>query len=100
MKDAPAGSPVAERLMAPPTFTDAAVTVKLTQVPSVTVWFPGIVSEGAIKACTLIVVVAEALACGEAESVTVRLAIYDPAAEYVWVVVAPVPVAPSPNDMV
>src|SRR2546427_4644404 len=74
-KAAPAGRPVAESVMAPPMLTDVAVTVKLIHVPAVTVWFPGTVSVGGIKASTLRVMLAEVLACGEAESLTVTMAV-------------------------
>jgi hypothetical protein len=67
--------------MVPPMLTDTALTVKLIHVPAVTVWFPGTVSVGGISACTLIVMGAEMLACGKAESVTVTVAVYDPVAE-------------------
>ena len=53
-------------------FKDAAVMVKLIHVPSMMVWFPGIVSVGGISVCTLTVMIAEILACGKAESVTVK----------------------------
>jgi hypothetical protein len=75
LNDAPTGTPVAERVMVPPMFKDAAVMVKLIQVPAVTVWFPGTVSMGAIRACTLTILIAAMLACGEAESVTVTFAV-------------------------
>jgi hypothetical protein len=55
--------------------TDEAATVKLIHVPAVTVWFPGRVSVGGINACTLRVMLAETLARGEAESVTVTVAV-------------------------
>jgi hypothetical protein len=62
-------------------FKDAAVMVKLIQVPAVTVWFPGTVSVGAISTCTLTILLAWMLAWGEAESVTVTFAVYDPEVE-------------------
>ena len=95
---APAGSPVTDRVMVPPLFIDPLVTVKLIHVPAVTVWFPGTVSVGGTSACTLIVIVAGMLVCGDAESVAVRLTVYCPGAEYAWVVVLPLPLAPSPKS--
>jgi hypothetical protein len=75
LNDEPAGNPVAEKLTTSPTFTDAAVMVKLIQVPATTVWFPGTARERGTRACTLTVLLAVMLACGEAESVTVTLAV-------------------------
>lgn len=75
MNDAPAGKPVAERLTAPPMFAEAAVMVKLIHVVAVMVWFPGIVSVGGISTCALTILLAVMLAFGEAESVTVTLAV-------------------------
>jgi hypothetical protein len=83
LKEAPAGSPVAEKLIVPPVFMETAVTVKLIQDSAATVSFPGTVIVGGINACTLTVLVALMLACGVAESVTVRSTVYDPGAEYV-----------------
>jgi hypothetical protein len=56
-------------------FSDAAVMVKLIQVPVVMVWFEGTVSVGGISACTLTILVAATPAWGEAESVTVTMAV-------------------------
>jgi hypothetical protein len=61
--------------MVPPVLTDAAVTVKLIHAPAVPVWFPGTASVGGISATTLRVMLAEMLACGEAESLTVTMAV-------------------------
>jgi hypothetical protein len=60
-----------------PKLTDAAVTVKLIQVPAVTVWFPGTVNVGRISACALTVTLAEMLAVweGEDESVSVSVTV-------------------------
>jgi hypothetical protein len=55
--------------------TDEAVTVRLIHAPAATVWFPGTASVGGIKARTLTVTLAEMLARGEAESVTVTVAV-------------------------
>jgi hypothetical protein len=52
LNDAPAGSPVAERVIMPPVFRDAAVMVKLIHVLAMMVWFLGTVSVGGIGACT------------------------------------------------
>ena len=75
MNDAPAGSPVAERLTVPPMFEDTAVTVKLIHVPATMVWFPGTDNVGGTRACTLTVLLVEMLVFGDAESVTVTLAV-------------------------
>jgi len=75
LSDEPAGSPVAEKLTASPMFTDAAVIVKLTQVPAMTVWFPGTANASGTRACMLTVLLAVMLAFGEAKSVTVTLAV-------------------------
>jgi hypothetical protein len=56
-------------------FTDAAVTVKLIHAPAVPVWFTGTASVGGINATTMRVMLAEMLACGEAESLTVTTAV-------------------------
>jgi len=81
LNDAPAGSPVAERLTVPPVFKETAVTVKLIHVPATMVWFPGRDNAGGTSACTLTILLAAMLVFGEAESVTVTLAVYDPAME-------------------
>jgi hypothetical protein len=73
-KAEPTGKPVAERITVPPVLTGVAVTVKLIHVPAVTIWFPGTVNVGGIKARTLTVMLAETLALGKAESETVTLA--------------------------
>jgi len=75
LNDAPDGSPVAERLTVPPVFNDTAVTVKLIHVPATTVWFPGTDNVGGVSACTLTILLTVMLAFGEAESVTVTLAV-------------------------
>jgi hypothetical protein len=54
---------------------DAAVTVKLIHAPAVTVWFPGTAIVGGVNATTLMVMLVEMLACGEAESLTVTMAV-------------------------
>ena len=56
-------------------FMEAAVVVKLIHVPAMMVWFPGTVSVGGISACTLTILLAVMLAFGEAESITVTLAV-------------------------
>jgi hypothetical protein len=61
--------------MMPPMFKDAAVMVKLIQVPAVTVWFPGTVSVGGSSTCTLTILVTATVARGTAESITITLAV-------------------------
>ncbi len=78
----------------------AAVTVKLIHVPVITVWFLGRASVSGVGACTLMVIVAWLFAWGKAESVTVKVTVYDPAVEYACVVELPVPDEPSPNEIV
>jgi hypothetical protein len=75
LNDASAGSPVAERLIVPPVFKEAAVMVKLIQVPATMVWFPGTDNVGGISVCTLTILLTVMLAFGEAESVTATLAV-------------------------
>jgi hypothetical protein len=74
LKDAPVGSGVAERVTVLPMLRSVEVIVKLIHVSAVTVWFAGVVSVGGTKACTLTVKLAETLALGETESVTVKVA--------------------------
>jgi len=56
-------------------FAEAAVMVKLIHVPAITVWFPGTASASGLDACTLTITPDVTLAFGEAESVTVTLAV-------------------------
>jgi len=56
-------------------FEDTAVTVKLIHVPATMVWFPGTDNVGGTRACTLTVLLVEMLVFGDAESVTVTLAV-------------------------
>ena len=64
-----------------PGLTSVAVTVKLIHDPEAAVRFPGTVSVSGPNACTSTVTLTEKLARGEAESVTVTVAVKDPTAE-------------------
>jgi hypothetical protein len=75
LKSAPVGRPTVERMTEPPELADVAETVKLIQLPAMTVWFPGRVSMGGMSAWTFTMMLFETIPCGEAESVTVTVAV-------------------------